>query len=621
MSASRVGFDRPSLPHDYDDSRARERRADPSGWRFADDERAAVIRAITERRDIRRFRPDPLPDGLLRHLLEAAHAAPSVGLMQPWRFVLVEEERTKQAMHAIAARERLVQGEHFDARAREFLDLKVEGIREAPIGLLVCCDRDSGGPEVLGRHTIRDTDIYSTCCAIQNFWLAARAEGVGVGWVSFYRPEQVAELFELPDGVLAVAYLCVGYPDERPRRPGLEAAGWKRRAPLDGLVFSERWGGAWPGEGTEADAAPEPTAPSVARAALAPWLRALVDPVAPGEVAALQRVRDESDELVKPRGSLGVLESLVERWAAATGAPPPSKPRAAILVFAADHGITGRDVSLFPQRVTRQVASAAASGGTTVAVLARALDAPLTVVDIGLSGARVPGLLDRRVADGSADLTAEPAMSEDELQRAVEAGHEIACELVEDVDVLLVGEIGIGNTTTSSALYAALSGRTAAQVCGRGTGLDAQGVERKRAVVAAGLARHMPELADAIEPLRRLGGLEFAALAGAMLGAASKRRPVVLDGFATGVAALAACRVAPALRDYLFAAHRSSEPAHADVLVDLGLEPLLDLRLRLGEASGAALAFPLIGLAGRLHAEMQTFDEAGVDGPATPRGG
>ena len=223
---------RPSLPPDFDDSRARERRDDPAGWRFSREERTAVMRAIAERRDIRRFRPDPLPDKLLRKLLEAAHRAPSVGLMQPWRFVIVRSADTKAAMQAIAARERLVQAERFDERARQYLDLKIEGIREAPVSICVCCDRGADD-EVLGRHTIRDTDLYSTCLAIENLWLAARAEGVGVGWVSFYRPPDVSRLLKLPPQVLPVAWLRLGYPDERPSRPGLEAAGWQRRRPLE----------------------------------------------------------------------------------------------------------------------------------------------------------------------------------------------------------------------------------------------------------------------------------------------------------------------------------------------------------------------------------------------------
>jgi len=603
-------FERPPLPPGFDDSRARVRRDDPAGWRFDEDERAGVWRAIAERRDIRRFRPDPLPEELVTRLLEAAHQAPSVGLMQPWRFIVIRAEQTKTAMQALAQRERLVQADHFDARTRQFLDLKIEGIRDAPVSVCVCCDRGHHDDEVLGRHTIRDTDLYSTCLAIENLWLAARAEGVGVGWVSFYREPDLQALLELPEQVVPVAWLCLGYPDERPARPGLEAAGWLQRRPLDELVHTERWGG----DSGASNGAPAPTTnTSETRAPLPEWARNLAATVQPGDPAAAIRIRDDSDELVKPAGSLGALETLLERWAIATGALPPTDPRAGILVFAADHGVAQHRVSLYPARVGAQVAAAAARHETAIGILADAHDAELIVADVGLKGAAVPELVDRRIADGSADITLGPALTEQQLQSAIEAGYELATSIAARSDLLVLGEIGIGNTTVAATILAALTGLTAEAVCGRGTGLDAQGLARKRATIAAALVTNAPDPNDPLECLRRVGGLELAALVGALLAAAAQKRPIVLDGFAVGVAALTAYRLQPALRDYLIAGHQSAEPAHHHVLTELGLEPLLDLRLRLGEASGAALALPLVALASRLHQGMRRFDEAGVE--------
>ena len=603
-------FERPPLPPDFDDSRARERREDPAGWRFAEDERAGVWRAIAERRDIRRFRPDPLPDELITRLLEAAHQAPSVGLMQPWRFIVVRDEQTKTAMQALAQRERLVQADHFAASTRQFLELKIEGIREAPVSVCVCCDRGNADNEVLGRHTIRDTDLYSTCLAIENLWLAARAEGVGVGWVSFYREPDLQALLELPEQVVPVAWLCLGYPDERPTRPGLEAAGWSRRRSLDELVHTERWGG--DPAASDRRHAPMTNTPEPG-AALPEWAHNLVATVQPGDPAAGIRVRDESDELVKPAGSLGGLETLLERWAIATGTLPPPEPRAGILVFAADHGVTQHRVSAYPARVGAQVAAAAARHETAIGVLADVHKAELVVADVGLKGAAVRELVDVRVANGSADITVGPALTRRQLQSAIEAGHRLATSLAERCDLLVLGEIAIGNTTVAAALLAALAGLTPEAVCGRGTGVDAQGLSRKRAAVAAALAANTPDPQDALECLRLVGGLELAALVGALFAAAAHKRPVVLDGFAVGVAALVAYRLQPVVRDYLIAGHQSAEPAHHHVLTELGLEPLLDLRLRLGEASGAALALPLISLVAKLHRGMRHFDEAGVE--------
>jgi nicotinate-nucleotide--dimethylbenzimidazole phosphoribosyltransferase len=335
--------------------------------------------------------------------------------------------------------------------------------------------------------------------------------------------------------------------------------------------------------------------------------------VRPGDPDAGVAVRDTSDELVKPAGSLGALETMLERWATATGQAPPPAPASGILVLAADHGVAARAVSLYPARVGAQVAAAAARGGTAIGVLARALDAELLVADIGLRGPCPEGVSDRRIADGSADITTGPALTAEQLRAAVEAGHALGDGLARRCDVLVLGEIGIGNTTVAAALLAALTGLSPEAVCGRGTGLDAQGVERKRQVVAAALARRETDPGDPLGCLRDVGGLELAGLVGAVLAGAAARRAVLLDGFATGVAALVACRLEPAARDYLIAGHRSAEPAHDRVLQELGLEPLLDLRLRLGEASGAALSVPLITLAARLHAEMQRFDDARVN--------
>ena len=234
-------FTRPPTPAGFDRSRAAERASDPRGWRYDDAEREIVHRVIAERRDVRRFRPDAVPDCVLQRVLEAAHRAPSVGLMQPWRLIVIRELDTRVAVRRLAQRERLCQAGKFDERTSQFLDQKVEGVVEAPLGICVCCDHGQPDAEILGRGTIPETDVYSAACAVQNLWLAARAEGLGVGWVSFYRPEDLRALLGIPARVDPIAYLCLGWPDERPVRPGLEAAGWSSRLPLDGVVMDERW--------------------------------------------------------------------------------------------------------------------------------------------------------------------------------------------------------------------------------------------------------------------------------------------------------------------------------------------------------------------------------------------
>jgi nicotinate-nucleotide--dimethylbenzimidazole phosphoribosyltransferase len=588
MTAARdPGLVRPPTPAGFDRSRAAERSDDPTAWSYSAAERDLVHRVIAERRDIRRFRPDPVPDDTLRRVLEAAHRAPSVGLMQPWRFIVVRDPATRAAVRNVAQRERLRQAARFDERARHFLDQKVEGVVEAPLGVCVCCDPGDPDTEVLGRGTIPQTDVYSTACAIENLWLAARAEGLGVGWVSFYRPADMRVLLGIPERVEPVAYLCIGWPDERPVRPGLESAGWAQRAPVEAVIMEE----AWAHDGHAA----RPATPD------------RVDRVA--AVAA----RDRLDTLVKPAGSLGVLEVVIERWAGIVGAAPPARPRAAALVFAADHGHVERGTSLYGATVSAQVAAAAARGDTAVGVLARAGGHDLLVVDVGLASDTPTGVRDEKVRRGAGDTLDGDALTDAELRAAQAAGARVVAELAPGrVDCIALGEIGMGNTTTAAALLCALTGAAPAAAVGRGTGMDAAGLARKRGVVERVLERH-GVLRDPWAAMARVGGLEFAAIAGAVGEAARRRLPVILDGYAVGVAALAAVAADPETAHVLIASHRSAEPGHQLVLSELGLEPLLDLRLRLGEASGALLAMPVIGAAGALHEGMASFEEAGVD--------
>jgi nicotinate-nucleotide--dimethylbenzimidazole phosphoribosyltransferase len=453
----------------------------------------------------------------------------------------------------------------------------------------VCCDHGHEGVEVLGRGTIAETDIYSTACAIQNLWLAARAEGLGVGWVSFYRPDDLRALLELPDRVEPIAYLCVGWPDEQPVRPSLETLGWSQRLPLARVVMHERWR-------EDHDA----VNPAIRRGAGV-------------DRAAAIAARDRLDQLVKPAGSLGALEPLIERWAQITGSPPPEHLHAGILVCAADHGHVHRGTSLYDGIVSSQVAAAAARGETALSVLSARGDHQLLIADVGLIGETPPGVRDAKVAHGSADMTAEPALTEEQLTAAMAAGAELAGELASrGIDCLVLGEIGIGNTTTAAALTCALIGVLPEHAVGRGTGLDAAGLERKRATVTAALAQHGNRLSP-LKALRAFGGLELAALAGAASVAVSLRLPVLLDGYAVAAAAVAAVQLDPLAGEGIIATHRSAEPGHDLLITELGLEPLLDLRLRLGEASGALLALPLIESAGALHRRMGTFLESGVD--------
>jgi nicotinate-nucleotide--dimethylbenzimidazole phosphoribosyltransferase len=323
-------------------------------------------------------------------------------------------------------------------------------------------------------------------------------------------------------------------------------------------------------------------------------------------VSAYDEARSAYDAKTKPRGSLGRLEDLGCRIAEIRGFVPRTL-EAAIVVAAGDHGIARAGVSAYPQEVTTQMVANFAAGGAAINVLARQAGARLVLVDAGIASPFEHGVVRPvRIGPGTASMLEGPAMSAAETRRALKAGSELADELGE-VDVVALGEMGIGNTTSAGALTAAFLELDPELVCGRGTGLDDAGVARKIETV-----RRAVELHRGSDPLAALGGFEIAFLAGLTLGCARRRIVVLLDGFITGAAALAAVRLEPSAADVLIAAHLSPEPGHALVLAALGLEPLLDLELRLGEGSGAALALPLLRAAVAILAEMATFADAGV---------
>jgi len=341
-------------------------------------------------------------------------------------------------------------------------------------------------------------------------------------------------------------------------------------------------------------------------------LPAIFGPIPPFDQAAADAARARQDRLTKPAGSLGRLEDLTVQLAGIQGRAIPDVDPAAIFVYAADHGVAARGVSAYPAEVTAQMVLNFARGGAVINTLAAQMGASLYVADIGVAEDFDPDLPIRhaKIRRGTADWTEGAAMTAEEAHAALAAGHRLFSE-AGTVGIALVGEMGIGNTTTAAALAAVLTGRAPADVLGSGTGVDEAGRARKSAAVELGRARH-GHLTDPLEILAALGGLEIAAMAGTMLAAAGRRVPILLDGFIAATAALVAARLDPAVRPYFIAAHRSPEPGHAVLLDALGLSPLLDLGLRLGEASGAAFALPLVRLAAAVLRDVATFGEAGV---------
>jgi nicotinate-nucleotide--dimethylbenzimidazole phosphoribosyltransferase len=586
---------------------------------FSAEERASVYRAIGERRDIRNYRPDPIPDDVLWRILEAAHRAPSVGLMQPWDFVLLGDRELRRRIYehfrAVNARAGSV---YEDDRASTYRALKLQGILDAPLNLLVTCDRRRGGPHVLGRFTMRHMDEYSTCLAVQNLWLAARTEGVGVGWMSLLEPEVIAELVGLPEDVLPVAYLTLGYPVAFPGEPLLETTGWSGRRPLSEHVFSNRYGSACSvPQSREAEPRAAPPVTCAATAAASPERR---EPWHADRLPPPVAARTRQDELTKPRGSLGLLESLGLNLSGLQGRQYPACEQPRVLLFAADHGIAEEGISAYLPSATAQMVYQYLSGAAAINVLCRQHGLELGIVDVGVDhdfdGAT--GLTHHKVRYGTRNFLAEPAMTDQEFAAAYAAGA-ATVDAASASHVLGLGEMGIGNTTSAAAVLAAITGEDVEAVVGAGTGASPHTMARKRDVVRRGLERHPSR--DASLALRCLGGLEMVALLGAIEGAARAHKLVVLDGFITGVAALVACERNPGITRFLVAGHVSAERAHRALLQRLGLRPLLDLDLRLGEGTGAALALSLVQSATRLMREMRTFEEANLERPSDVRDG
>jgi nicotinate-nucleotide--dimethylbenzimidazole phosphoribosyltransferase len=351
-----------------------------------------------------------------------------------------------------------------------------------------------------------------------------------------------------------------------------------------------------------------------------PLLRQTLAGIAGPDPTAVAEARARQDQLTKPRGALGVLEDLSVQLAGLAGqCPPPLPQSAAVAVFAGDHGVHAQGVSPWPQEVTTQMVANIVAGGAAVNVLATQVGAQVLVVDVGVAGElpELPGLARRRVRAGTADFTTGPAMTRAEALAAIETGIAVARELAAAGHTLLAtGDMGIANTTPSAALVAAFTGADPADVTGRGTGIDDATWTLKVDVVRRGLSRHADAIRDGdpVDVLAAVGGLEHAAIAGFVLGAAALRLPVLLDGVIAGSAALVAAALAPEAVGAWIAGHRSVEPGAAAALRTLGLRPVLELELRLGEGTGALLAVPVVQAAARVLRDMATFDSAGVVG-------
>lgn len=344
-------------------------------------------------------------------------------------------------------------------------------------------------------------------------------------------------------------------------------------------------------------------------------IETIISRIQPLDNESMDAARARQDVLTKPQGSLGRLEALSVQLAGIVRQPRPKIEHKVVTVMAGDHGVAAEGVSAFPQEVTPQMVLNFLYGGAAINVLARHVGARVVIVDMGVAAAMEthPQLLSRKIAPGTGNIATGPAMSRHQAEQSILTGVEIVeAEIARGLDILATGDMGIGNTTPSAAIAAVVTGKPAREIVGRGTGVDDEGLMRKISAVERALQVNRPNPADGLDILAKVGGFEIGGLAGAILGAAANGRPVVIDGFISTAAAIIAVTLAPQVKDYLIAAHTSQELGHRLMMDWLGVTPLLDLQMRLGEGTGAALAMSLAEAACKILDEMATFGEAGV---------
>lgn len=337
--------------------------------------------------------------------------------------------------------------------------------------------------------------------------------------------------------------------------------------------------------------------------------------IKPLDKEAMAKAQARQDDLTKPQGSLGILEDISIRLAGIQGKTIPKIERKTIITMAGDHGVVAEKIGNWPQEVTAQMVLNFLRGGAGINVISRQVGARVIVVDMGVATTLEPDprLISIKIAAGTQNMAKGPAMTQEQALRAIEAGIELVnAELEKGLDIIGTGDMGIGNTTPSAAIYAVMTGKEVSQVTGRGTGLSDQQLEHKIAVIEKAISVNKPDSKKPLEVLAKIGGFEIAGLSGVMIGAAANSVAVVVDGFISGAAALIATAIAPECKEYIFAGHLSTEPGHKAMMDYLGLEPLINLEMRLGEGTGAALGISIVEAAAKILGEMATFSEAGV---------
>ncbi len=554
---------------------------------FSEEEAKILEEIILHRRDVRgnRFLSTTIGDDIIEKILISALNAPSVGYSQPWEFVVVKDKTIKEQIRKSFNEENFKATGLFDKeKSDKYAKMKLEGILEAPVNLAVFYKPSKSA--VLGQTTMKEVGLYSVVCAIQNMWLTARAYNVGIGWVSILEPEKVKQILNAPPDNQLVAYLCLGYVEEFLDKPELEILNWDKRKFLPEVTFYEKY---------KAE----------------PMKSFHIEPVSKALEADLQH---KIDFKTKPLGALGQLEKLALKIGLIQNSLFPKLKNPHIVVFAADHGIAKEGVSAYPQEVTFQMVMNFVGGGAAINVFCKQNNIDIKVVDAGVNFKFPPGIniINSKIGMGTKSFLQEPAMTLEEANKAINSGANIVNEIHKSgSNVIGFGEMGIGNTSSASVLMSMLCNIPIEECVGKGTGLDEKGLKQKIEILSASIKKH-GKPATALQALATYGGFEIAHICGAMLQAAENKMLILVDGFISTSAFLVAYNINPNIMDYAVFCHQSDENGHAKMLKHLNVSSLLNLNMRLGEGTGAAIAYPIIKAAVSFLNEMASFESAGV---------
>jgi len=543
------------------------------------------------RRDTRHFTKDPIPDEVLKKALEAGHMAPSVGLTDATRYFIIRSDEIKQAVKKLFDQYnyKAYQQIETDEQKSVYQSLKLEAIVDAPLGLVICYDRSVLNDFTIGTVASNDTLKFSAVCAIQNIWLSLTEQGYSMGWVSILNYYQFKKILNLPVEIEPLGYFCVGKPaTDYEKQPMLQQLGWKIKSAQPDVK--------------EIRLLNKPSA-----------AKKIQDDKYVGEKLSAQ-LKACIDGKTKPLGSLGMLEELAEQIGEVFQTLSPQIKQPQLVVFAADHGIAQHGVSAYPQEVTRQMVGNFLEGGAAINVFCKQHEIDLQIVDAGVNYDFAPNaqIINSKIAKGTKSFLHGAAMSLDELELCLEKGAEVVAKVNEEgCNTIGFGEMGIGNTSSAAVLMSVLLNLPLDDCIGAGTGVYQEQLLKKKEILQLAVSRYRGEQ-DPNQLMAYFGGFEIMQMAGAILEAKKRNMLILIDGFICTVAYLCAFKINAAVKNNAVFSHQSDEQGHRLLLAKLSAKPLLQLKLRLGEGTGCALAFPLVKSAIAFLNDMASFEDADV---------